>query len=177
MAFAVVALLLLALIAAFVVRLSSGPQEMASAATIAPAERVQAPSLPDGPLPGWDGPGPRTAGGIDAGIVVVNVWASWCGPCREETPALVAIADEYADRGVVVLGADANDKAADAVAFANEFGVTYPLAVADDADLRAWGVRGQPETFVVDAQGRIAAHVPGPVDEITMRALLESALA
>ena len=97
-------------------------------------------------------------------VAVVNFWASWCAPCRQEHPALQAAWRRYRDQGVVVLGIDYQDSPAGARAFRSELGGSWP--VASDPGSRtalAYGVRGVPETFVVSPAGRVAAWHAGPV--------------
>lgn len=97
-------------------------------------------------------------------VVVLNLWASWCDPCKEESPVLEQLWKANRDRGVVVLGVDIQDLSSDALAFIREYGLTYPSLRdgTDDAKstLEATGV---PETYIIDRQGRIALHVAGPV--------------
>lgn len=83
--------------------------------------------------------------------VVVNFWASWCVPCREEAPILEGTWQKYKDAGVEFLGVNVQDTQADAQAFVDEFGITFPSV--RDTDLELWtkmGVRGVPETFFID---------------------------
>lgn len=83
--------------------------------------------------------------------VVVNFWASWCVPCREEAPILEEAWQKYRDAGVVFLGVNVQDTQADAQAFVEEFGITFPSV--RDTDLKLWtdtGVSGVPETFFID---------------------------
>lgn len=105
--------------------------------------------------------------------VVLNFWASWCIPCRDEAPILRA--SSLAHRGkVVFLGIDMQDLRGDALAFLREFDVPYP-SVYDRGDKinRKYGTTGVPESYFLDARGRIVAHVPGAVD----RRLLEQGIA
>jgi cytochrome c biogenesis protein CcmG, thiol:disulfide interchange protein DsbE len=98
--------------------------------------------------------------------VLVNLWASWCGPCRQEAPALNRFAREYRKGGVSVLGIDVQDNSDDALAFVRAHHVEYPqLRSVGDERSAAFGSTGVPENFLVDPQGRLALIWRGPVDE------------
>ena len=102
--------------------------------------------------------------------VVLNYWASWCAPCREEAPLLERSWREQRDRGVLFLGLDQQDITGDARAFMSEFEVSY-LNVRDPTDrtARRWGVTGIPETFFISASGRVVGHVIGLLSPELMR--------
>jgi cytochrome c biogenesis protein CcmG/thiol:disulfide interchange protein DsbE len=108
---------------------------------------------------------------------VVNFWASWCGPCRDEAPLLVQAAKRYAGRAVVI-GVDHQDFAGDARAFARRHGLTYP-SVVDKGDklYSAYGLTGVPETFCTNARGRVVAHVPGAVTRDSLEQCIQDALS
>lgn len=102
--------------------------------------------------------------------VVLNYWASWCEPCREEAPLLERSWREGRDRGFLFLGVNQQDITGDARAFMREFDVSY-LNVRDPTDrtARGWGATGIPETFFISAQGRVVGHVIGVVSPEQMR--------
>lgn len=111
-------------------------------------------------------------------VIVINVWGSWCGPCRAETPDLVRVAQETSARGVRFVGIDTRDNRAAAKAFARTYGVPYPSVF--DSDGRALlpfrGVillSAVPSTVVIDQDGRVAARVVGPVTYATLSGLLD----
>lgn len=96
-------------------------------------------------------------------VVVVNVWASWCPPCREEIPVLVDAQEQLGPRGLQVVGINSQDNDTDAREFLDEVGGTGYPHVVDPEGSRAvdWGVFGLPETFVVDRDGVVRAKVVG----------------
>lgn len=106
-------------------------------------------------------PGFSTADLMTPGVKVVNVWASWCVPCRAEHPIITAIAES----GVPVLGINYKDAPEQAKAFLAELGNPYTLNGADESGRAAieWGVYGLPETFIVDGQGNIVYKQIGPI--------------
>lgn len=115
--------------------------------------------------------------------VVVNVWGSWCAPCRSEAPDLVAASEELADDGVEFLGINSRDldKAA-AQAFQRRFEVPYP-SIYDQQGKTLLAFRGTlspnaiPSTVVIDDQGRVAASVIGEVSRATLVGLVEDVIA
>jgi cytochrome c biogenesis protein CcmG, thiol:disulfide interchange protein DsbE len=98
--------------------------------------------------------------------VVVNFWASWCVPCRDEAPVLQKAYERYRGRGLVVLGVDVNDFRQDARRFMKRYGLTYPVVYdGKGSTVGKWGVRGFPETFFVDRTGKLVGErIEGAVD-------------
>lgn len=111
-------------------------------------------------------------------VVMVDFWASWCIPCRQEARALEAMWQEYRDRGVVFVGVAYADTEGKSRAFLDEFGITYP----NGPDLgtrisQAYRIRGVPEKFFLDKDGQVRAVLVGPVPESELRQQIETLLA
>jgi cytochrome c biogenesis protein CcmG/thiol:disulfide interchange protein DsbE len=120
---------------------------------------------PDRELPVLGGPGEGAIADYRGRWVLVNLWASWCGPCRQEAPALDSFAQRYRKRGVSVLGINVQDNSADALAFLRDHDVAYrQLRSIGDERSVAFGSTGVPENFLVDPRGRLALIWRGPVD-------------
>ncbi len=117
-------------------------------------------------------------------VVVVNFWYASCPPCRLEAPDLEALSQQFADDPVSFVGVNIYDQAPTALAFAEEFGVTYPSLIdANDGAVRL-AFAGQvapnavPTTLVLDAEGRVAGRVSGLLTEPSvLRSMISDALA
>lgn len=108
--------------------------------------------------------------------VVVNIWASWCAPCRTEMPLLQSAADTYAGEAVI-LGVASNDDPDEAKAFVREFGLSYPNVFDTSGEIRvALGLTAYPTTYVFDPDGTIRARVNGGISEQRLAGLIEDAL-
>lgn len=94
-------------------------------------------------------------------VVVLDLWATWCGPCRQEIPVLVSLYEEFKDRGLVVVGVGLDEGGADALRpFAEANHMSYPVLVGDKALGTAYKVTSIPSTYVIGRDGRIASkHV------------------
>ncbi|SMF11826.1 cytochrome c biogenesis protein CcmG, thiol:disulfide interchange protein DsbE [Tistlia consotensis] len=121
----------------------------------------EAPAFELGPIPGADRPGLATADLKGHGVTLVNIFASWCIPCRAEHGVLSKLAGD----GVRLVGIDYKDKPADVLKYLGELGNPYERLGADTAGRAGidWGISGVPETFVVDDKGRVVYRHVGPI--------------
>lgn len=93
-------------------------------------------------------------------VVVLNFWATWCGPCVEELPAFQQLFKRYGEKGLVVIGIGVDDDLPSLKEFQKRFALTYPLIFDRDGDIkRRYRLTGVPESFVLDRQGRLAMLV------------------
>src|SRR5215217_6897697 len=121
-------------------------------------------TAPDFTLSQLDGK-PFTLSKLRGHVVVVNFWASWCTECHTEQAALNRTWEQFRDSGVVVVGIDFEDATGDAREYVASTGATYPMVVdAKSTTALAYGLRGVPETYVIDPRGQIVDRVIGPVD-------------
>jgi cytochrome c biogenesis protein CcmG, thiol:disulfide interchange protein DsbE len=156
-----------ALVALLAYGLASNEPDRAVEDSLARGEREQAPALE---LPRLSGRGAESLEDYRGRVVVLNFWASWCGPCRAESPLLQRWHERMERRDATVLGVDVLDVTDDARAFIREYGLTYPMLRDREGETQeSFGIALFPETFVIDRQGRIAALRRGPVDERFMR--------
>ena len=133
-------------------------------------------AAPDFDLTRLDRQGKLQLASLRGKAVVLNFWASWCYPCNKEAGALERTWRGH-DGRVVVLGVDVNDVSGDARKFMRQHGVTYPI-VHDNKNFTwpKYGLTGLPETFFVDARGRVVAHVAGQVTTSQLQSGIEEAL-
>jgi cytochrome c biogenesis protein CcmG/thiol:disulfide interchange protein DsbE len=146
------------------------------------ANEGQRPEAPDFTLERLDEDAELTLSSLRGKAVVLNMWASWCKPCKEEAPFLEQVWQENRERGLVVVGLDSQDFREDARRFADRFGLTFPLVFDGPGDtLPDWGVTGFPETFVIDRDGRVVQAFVGDIssdeERAEVRAAVERALA
>jgi cytochrome c biogenesis protein CcmG/thiol:disulfide interchange protein DsbE len=106
--------------------------------------------------------------------VILNFWASWCGPCKDEAGPLEHSWERWSKRGVVVVGIDTRDSVDAAQAFIQGHDVTYPIAKdvsGQTAD--SYSVTGMPQTFVISRDGRIVSRTIGPITEAKINGVLK----
>lgn len=174
-------LLFLALAAVFLVQLNAGGgnQDIPSVLIGKPA-----PAMALAPLEGLNRDGQALPGFVSADLTgkphVVNVWASWCVPCRAEHPFIEALGR---DERIMLVGLNYKDKTANALRFLGQLGNPFDAVGVDTRGKAAieWGVYGVPETFIVDAKGMVRYKHIGPLTEDSYREKflpqLEAALA
>lgn len=143
--------------------------------------------------PGEREPAPEVSGETLAGdevslddhhgeVLVMNIWASWCGPCREEMPVLTEVHDEFSDDGLAFLGVNIKDDRTAAEAFADNYELDYPSLYDQPGEVpQAFRdtvpPKAIPSTLVIDREGRIAARVIGPTTYNQLKGLVEPVLA
>lgn len=166
------ALVALVLVAARAVVGTSGVQSFAAAA--ASGER---PTTPGFDLETLDGDRRIDLADLEGKVVVVNFWASWCDPCKDEAPLIEDLSRSLGAEGdVEFVGIATQDLRSDAQAFAETYGLTYPLVFDEGGTVgREWGVGAYPETFVIDPTGRAVAWFPGVIRADRLRAAVEEA--
>lgn len=155
----------------------------------APEKGAQALQMPASPREGFFAPdfslgllegGEVTLSELRGKPVVINVWASWCPPCRAEMPTLEKSYRIYKEMGVVVIGVNTTyqDSEKDAAAFVKEFGLTFPIALDRDGVVsKNYLITGLPTTFFIDSQGIIrTVIVGGPMSEAVIQTNIEALL-
>lgn len=110
-------------------------------------------------------------------VLLVNYWATWCGPCRFETPGLVNISKNFAGSDFEIVGVTLDHDLTQVPAFLREYEITYPILLpGNDPNLGGSGMK-LPTTFLYDKQGRLAKKYTGMVLESTLRSDIKSLLA
>jgi cytochrome c biogenesis protein CcmG/thiol:disulfide interchange protein DsbE len=131
---------------------------------MAAGKRVDPPT--SAPLPELGGGGSGSLADYRGKVVLVNVWASWCAPCRDELPLIEKAHRWLQLHGGTVLGIDVKENSGAALRAVDDFGLSYPnLRDRDGSFVRHWGQTGYPESYVIDRRGRVAAVRRLPVTQ------------
>ncbi|HBG74735.1 MAG TPA: TlpA family protein disulfide reductase [Anaerolineae bacterium] len=137
-------------------------------------------SAPDFTLELLDG-GQITLSGLRGQPVVLNLWTTWCGPCREEMPAIEKVYRDYKDLGLVVIGLNltSQDSEESVAAFVQELGLSFPIALDRDGSVsNRYQLLGLPTTFFIDREGVIRSMVVGgPMSEALIQSKVKNLLS
>jgi thiol-disulfide isomerase/thioredoxin len=119
-----------------------------------------------------------TSADLKGKVVILDFWATWCGPCHEEIPGFIALQKQYGDQGLAVVGASVDEGGASVVKkFAAELGMNYTIGLADDKLQETFGgVDMLPMTIVIDRQGRVAKKYIGFTDKSEFETEIQSLL-
>jgi thiol-disulfide isomerase/thioredoxin len=140
-------------------------------------DRIELPALSGVDLDGTR----RVMSSGTAHVTVLNAWASWCDPCRDEMPILAELDREFSDRDVEFIGLNVQDDPADARAFLERAGIDFPSLADPEGSLLAAipevPPKSVPSTLVLDHEGRIAARFIGPFEEVELRSAIQAVLS
>jgi thiol-disulfide isomerase/thioredoxin len=111
-------------------------------------------------------------------VVILDFWATWCGPCRMEIPGFIELQKQYAEKGLVVVGVSLDQEGAPVVkSFMDKAGINYPVVLGDETIVNAFGgVEGIPTTFIIDHDGKIVRKHVGYTDKAEFEAEIKPLL-
>jgi cytochrome c biogenesis protein CcmG, thiol:disulfide interchange protein DsbE len=142
-------------------KLAQGESEVTSQLS-----RGGTPTAPHFALERLDGKGELSLSSLRGQPVVLNFWASWCGPCKDEAPVLQAAAKRWRSKDVAFVGVDVKDFRGDARDFLARYGVTYPNVYdGKGSTVGRYGVKAFPETYFVNAAGKVVYRIAGAVED------------
>jgi peroxiredoxin len=143
----------------------------------APGVAGQTAVMPEWSLKDVKGKTVRTAD-FKGKVVILNFWATWCGPCRAEIPNFIALQKQYEKQGLVIVGLSVDEDGADVVKlFAQRLGMNYPVVLADQKIQEAFGgIEAVPTTFIIDHDGRVLKKHPGFTDKDAFQKEIEPLL-
>ena len=108
-------------------------------------------------------------------VVLVNIWAPWCGPCKLEMPGFVNVYKQYRDRGFELLSVAISTNESDVRAFVKKYGVTWPVGIKDEVG-RQYKAYGIPDSYLFNPDGSVANHFVGYTTEATLNTAINEAL-
>lgn len=109
--------------------------------------------------------------------VILDFWASWCGPCAIEAPVLDRLARRYESKGLVVLGVNVSDPPNVIKQYATQRGLSYPMLVESGSNVsESYGVKNLPSLVILDKEGKVMAYLVGVVDEASLNEIVGAAL-
>ncbi|MGB9735380.1 MAG: peroxiredoxin family protein [bacterium] len=98
-------------------------------------------------------------------LILVNFWASWCGPCNEEAPSMEKMYREFRNKGLVVIGISIDHHVSQVKNFVKQYSITFPILLdTNETVASAYGITGVPETFILDRDYKLIKHIIGPLD-------------
>ncbi len=123
------------------------------------------------------GGGSLSLGDLQGKVVMVDFWASWCPPCRQEAPVLARVYREYQGKGVEFVGIAIWDTPEEVQKYVSRYGITFPTGLDEKGTIAIdYGVTGIPEKYFLNAEGQVVRKFIGPVDEAQLRRVLEELL-
>ncbi len=126
----------------------------------------------------WEGKSEISPSLVKGHPLVINFWASWCIPCRDEAPALEKLQREYSNKGIIFLGIAYQDRREDSLAFLKQYGSTYPNGPDITGEISIdYGVTGVPETYFISTKSKVLRKYASPVTEPVLRKFLEELIA
>ncbi|MBI5816529.1 MAG: TlpA family protein disulfide reductase [Nitrospinae bacterium] len=143
---------------------SQGPAGAPSKIAPPQQSKMEGKPAPDFTLPGLDGKNIKLSS-YRGKMVFLNIWATWCPPCREEMPSMQKLHEHFKGKDFVMLTVSIDEKKEDVAAFMKELGLTFPVALDPEQKVSAeYGITGVPETFLIDKNGTVLHHLIGPGD-------------
>lgn len=159
-----------------IVKLSSVQVALASALWVSPGETTNFKLVPNlqemkdrSPAPEFTLPDPagqkRALKDFRGKLVLLNFWATWCAPCREEMPGMERLYQRFKDKGFVIVGVNVKDSRKEALSFLKELKIMFPIVLDPDGQVGLlYGAWGLPVTYLVDPKGTAIARAWGPAD-------------